>query len=93
MLLKDQYQFEEASPLLQRALQIREQVLGKSHPNTALSLNNLASLLLQQQQTAEAEKLLQRAIDILDVSLGTDHLWTQRARANLNELQRAYVSF
>jgi tetratricopeptide (TPR) repeat protein len=33
---------EEAIPLLQRALTIREQILGLNHPDIAQSLNNLA---------------------------------------------------
>ena len=34
--------YAEAEPLYQRALAIREQVLGARHPHVATSLNNLA---------------------------------------------------
>ena len=34
-------QFAEAKPYFERALAIREQVLGPQHPDTASSLNNL----------------------------------------------------
>ena len=37
--------FSGARSLYERALAIREKALGPEHPNTASSLNNLASLL------------------------------------------------
>ena len=37
-------EYREAEPLYQRALAIREKALGPDHPNTATSLDNLASL-------------------------------------------------
>jgi Tfp pilus assembly protein PilF len=40
--LNDHAQYEQAKPLYERALAIREQVLGPNHPDTANSLNNLA---------------------------------------------------
>lgn len=39
---------DEAKPLFKRALKIREKVLGPDHPDTATSLDNLASLLQKQ---------------------------------------------
>ena len=36
--------YHEALPLAQRHLQITEKALGPEHPNTAASLNNLATL-------------------------------------------------
>lgn len=40
--------YREAEPLCKRALEIREKVLGKEHPDVAKQLNNLA-LLCQNQ--------------------------------------------
>ena len=40
--------YKEAEPLCKRALEIREKVLGKDHPDVAKQLNNLA-LLCQNQ--------------------------------------------
>ena len=37
--------FSEAISLLRRALEITEKVLGKEHPDTATSLNNLAGIM------------------------------------------------
>jgi tetratricopeptide (TPR) repeat protein len=47
-LYRDQEQFNlaQAEPLLQRALAIREKIFGSGHPDTALTLSNLALLFL-----------------------------------------------
>jgi CHAT domain-containing protein len=51
---------------LQRALALREQVLGPTHLEVALSLNDLARLYQDQGRTAEAEPLLQRALALCE---------------------------
>jgi tetratricopeptide (TPR) repeat protein len=56
----------EAQSLFERALVIRERVLGPEHPETAQSLNNLACLLRDIGHSAEAESLFRRAIAIGD---------------------------
>jgi len=38
--------YAKAEPLLERALAIREKAFGPEHPDTAMSLNNLACLQL-----------------------------------------------
>ena len=50
--------YAEARPLYERALAIREKVLGAEHPDTATSLNNLAILLRAQGDLAAARPLL-----------------------------------
>ena len=55
---------------MQRALTIREKVLGPEHPDTALSLNNLAFLYRDQGRLVEAASLLQRALAISEAALG-----------------------
>ena len=42
--LYKQGKYDEAVPLLEKSLKIRQQVLGAEHPDVATSLNNLASL-------------------------------------------------
>jgi hypothetical protein len=49
-----------AEPLYKRSLEISEKALGREHPDTASSLNNLALLQLEQSNTPAAEPLLQR---------------------------------
>lgn len=65
--------YEGAEPLFRRALSIREKILGPFHPNTATSLNNLASLLQSKGEYDEAETLFQRALAIDEVFLGPEH--------------------
>ncbi len=65
--------YAEAEPLYKRALDIREKALGKDHPSTATSLNNLAALYKAQGKYAEAEPLYKRALDITEKALGKDH--------------------
>ena len=64
--LHDRAQYEQAEPLHQRALDIREKALGPDHPNTATSLNNLAALYDNQGRYEQAEPLYQRALAILE---------------------------
>jgi hypothetical protein len=48
--------YTQARPLHERALAIREKVLGPEHPDTAASLNNLARLLSATGHAKEAER-------------------------------------
>jgi tetratricopeptide (TPR) repeat protein len=84
----------EAELLLQRALTIREKVLGPEHPDVALSLNNLATLYHSQGQYSQAEPLYQRALAIWEKALGPDHPDVALSLHNLAALyrsQRQYV--
>ncbi|WP_143727597.1 tetratricopeptide repeat protein [Moorena bouillonii] len=40
--LYQQGKYSEAIPLAERALEIRQEILGEEHPDVAISLNNLA---------------------------------------------------
>jgi tetratricopeptide (TPR) repeat protein len=65
--------YADAEPFYQRALAIRERVLGPDHPDVALSLNNLAVLYDAQGRYAEAEPLYRRALVIGEKKLGPNH--------------------
>jgi tetratricopeptide (TPR) repeat protein len=56
--------YQAARPYYERALAIVEQVLGPTHPDTARSLNNLASLLYDEGNSAQAIPLMERAVAI-----------------------------
>lgn len=53
--LYNQGQYAAAIPIEERALAIREKVLGKEHPDVAQSLNNLALLYQDQGNYSQAE--------------------------------------
>jgi tetratricopeptide (TPR) repeat protein len=81
-LYYSQGQYEQALPLFQEALRIVEQVLGKLHPDYALSLNNLAGLYRTQGQYEQALPLYQEALPILTHALGEQHPHTKIAKRN-----------
>src|SRR5260370_28766503 len=56
--------YQEAIPLAQRALAIREKALGPEHPDTAAALNNLGDLYPATGAYAKAEPLHLRALAI-----------------------------
>jgi tetratricopeptide (TPR) repeat protein/transcriptional regulator with XRE-family HTH domain len=85
--LYERAQYKEAEPLLQRALSIREEHLGTTHPDTAASLNNLAQLYRAQGRYPEAELLLQRALFIRKERLEPAH---PNTATNLNNLALLY---
>jgi len=84
--LQERARYEQAAPLYQRALAIREQELGPHHPDTARSLNNLAQLYWAQGKYPEAEPLYQRALAIYEQELGASHPSTKIVRQNYTSL-------
>jgi tetratricopeptide (TPR) repeat protein len=75
-----------ARPYLERALRIREQVLGAEHPDTATSLNNLGSLLQDLGDLAGAHPYYERALRINEQVLGGEHPDTALSLNNLGSL-------
>ena len=78
-----------ALPYSQRALAIRERVLGPNHPATARSLNNLGFLLQAQGDLAGARPYYERALAIRERVLGPDHPDTAQSLNNLGFLLQA----
>ena len=66
-------QYQQAEPLYQRALSIREQTLGNEHPQLAFPLNGLADLYREKGQYEQAEPLYQRALRLWEQALGSQH--------------------
>ncbi|HTK05548.1 MAG TPA: FxSxx-COOH system tetratricopeptide repeat protein, partial [Ktedonobacteraceae bacterium] len=79
-------QYDQAEPLYQRALAIRERVLGAFHPDTAETLHNLARLYQDQGRYDQAEPLYQRALAIREQALGSSDPQTARTLHNLAQL-------
>jgi tetratricopeptide (TPR) repeat protein len=55
-----------ATPLLERGLEIREQILGSNHPLITSSLDNLADALVQRRRLDEAGTLYRRSLSLLE---------------------------
>src|SRR6266498_2502812 len=65
--------YDEAIPLIARALEIRERILGPDHRDVASTINVLANLYYYKGDYAKAEPLHQRALDIREKALGPEH--------------------
>jgi len=85
--LQGHVQYEQAEPLLQGALTIREKLLGPDHPDLATSLNNLALFYEKQGKYAQAEAFFQRTLALREKALGPDHA---DVAAILNNLAMIY---
>ncbi len=81
--------YTTAIPLAERALALREKILGKLHPDVATSLNNLALLYDAQGNYQQAEQLYQRSLAILEKILGKEHRNIATSLNNLATLYRA----
>lgn len=87
--LQDRARYQEAEPLYQLALRIREEQLGPDHPDVATSLAGLAKLYQEQGKYAEAGLLMQRALAIDEQIFGSEH---QRVATDLNNLAELYTN-
>jgi CHAT domain-containing protein len=81
--------YEEARPLIERVLEIRERVLGPEHPEVAASLNALAILHSIKGEYAKAEPLFLRILTIKKNLLRPDHLEIAASLYNLANLYKA----
>jgi len=81
--------YDEALPLTERALEIRERILGPDHHEVATALNRLAVLYSIKGEYAKAEPLYQRALFIQEKTFGADH---PEVSTSLNNLAILYKS-
>jgi CHAT domain-containing protein/Tfp pilus assembly protein PilF len=71
--LYDSGKYDEAIPLVEHALEIRERVLGPEHLDVAYSLTGLGILYGQRSDYAKAEPFYQRALTIIEKVKGPEH--------------------
>jgi len=84
--LLDAGRYADAVPYGERALALREAVLGGSHPDVASSLNLLGELHGRQVDLARAEPLFQRGLTLREATLGKDHPDVASSLTMLGEL-------
>lgn len=77
---------EEASVLLERALQIRRTHFGEDDPYVANTLNNIACLHMERGERREAERALHQALAIYERRGLGDHPRVTHIRANIAAL-------
>ncbi len=90
--LESHGELEAAAARYLKAMEVKERILGKSHPDVAFSLTNLASVLTELGRPEEALALSDRGVQIMEQALGPEHpdtatQWANRAEI-LNQLGR-----
>jgi tetratricopeptide (TPR) repeat protein len=73
----------EAETQLAAALALRREVLGEEHPDTILSMNNLAIVYRKQRRDSEAENLLRKVIETNRERFGEEDAITLASMGNL----------
>jgi tetratricopeptide (TPR) repeat protein len=76
-------QYVDAEAMHRQTLRLQETVLGKDHPDTLQSMNNLAESLRQQGKYAEAEAIHWQTLQLKEIVLGKDHPDTLVSMNNL----------
>ena len=75
--------YKESVEWYQKALNIREKVLGLENTDTAFSYNDMAMAYAYQGENQEAQKLFQTALDIREKVLGIEHADTAMSYNNI----------
>jgi CHAT domain-containing protein/Tfp pilus assembly protein PilF len=78
---------------IERALKIRERVLGPDHPDVAAALNGLGRLYRGRGEYAKAESLFQRALTIQENAFGPEHPALTDSLNNLGHLYRNQADY
>jgi hypothetical protein len=66
-----------------RTLGLRETVLGKEHPDTLTTMNNLANVLSDQGKYEQAEEMHRQTLGLRETVLGKEHPFTLISMNNL----------
>jgi tetratricopeptide (TPR) repeat protein len=89
----NQGEYGKALEWLQRALDGYENTLGKDHPSTLNTVNNMGVVFENQGEYGKALEWYQRALYGYESTLGKDHPSTRRTARNLASVRdREYVS-
>jgi CHAT domain-containing protein/Tfp pilus assembly protein PilF len=70
--LQGEGKHDEAMPLVERSLEIRERILGPDHRDVAVALSALGNTYWNKGEYAKAEPLYQRALSIFERALGPE---------------------
>jgi tetratricopeptide (TPR) repeat protein len=82
--LQNRGSYNDAKMLAEQALGRFEKILGKEHPDTLNSMNNLAEVLDSQGKYKEAEEMHQRTLELQEKVLGKEHPETMTSMNNLS---------
>lgn len=79
--------FEKAEEYIMDSLKIREEILGKEHPDYAWSLDSYSDILVAQERYDEAVEVMEEVISIRKKVLSLEHKYTQKAIKKLKKLK------
>jgi Tetratricopeptide repeat len=71
-VLSDQGKYEQAEEIHRQVLRLRETVLGKEHPDTLASMNNLAEIPSDQGKYEQAEEIHRQELRLCETVLGKE---------------------
>ncbi|KAI1382616.1 uncharacterized protein F4822DRAFT_100890 [Hypoxylon trugodes] len=75
--------YNEAEQMYRQTLELRERMLGREHPSTLASMNNLALVLDSQGKYKEAEQMHRQTLELRERILGREHPDTLGSMNNL----------
>ena len=80
--------YAEATPFIEKALELSERQLGPEHAETGALLHDLAKLMRIQGRNVEAESLYKRSVGVFEKALGSEH---PRVARSLDSLAGLYL--
>ena len=87
ILYYTQGDYEKALEYNNKALPIRQSVLGENHPDVASSYNSIGLVYQKQENYKKALEYFQKALKIRQQVFGADHPSTQKVQAKIDEVQ------
>ena len=81
-------EYGRALDFYNKALAIKEKVLGTEHPSTATTYHNLAILYDKMGDCANAREYAEKALAVFESRLGADHPYTAIARKTLDGISQ-----
>ena len=84
-------EYDRAEPLYRQALSLKEKLVGPLHPDTAMTLNNLAVLLKAQGKMDEAASLYEQALAIFQAVFKPNHPKLLQCRKNYARLPQSFA--
>ena len=76
-------EYDKAIELYRKALEIKEKVLGKEHPSTATSYNNIGLAYYNKGKYDKAMEFYRKAEKIREQKLGPDHPYTKDVKESI----------
>ena len=83
VVYKAQGDYEKALEYYDKALKVRERVLGSGHPSTATTYNNMAGVYQAQGDYEKALEYYEKALTVFMAKLGANHPYTQDTQVSV----------